>query len=1069
MPYTKINGKNVYVNPNKKSSSKSSSKSSNNQAVINAILTNPGISEEEKEKWADTSKTYEQKVSEAYKSAGISQDPVEQLKDVTVVEIPSTPKNETVTVEGLGYSVAPELQKEFVENLPVKSKSSIEEPKVTTQELSANQLSAIAVASKITNQENIEREREGIFFVDSKIDTRKQETAIIPPPTIEQINRRNQLNQNILTADTKYIKEQNVKVENVTNKIIKLSNENEKIVKNIDDIDKQLSRFDKYIEGEYFTGTEAQYKEYKMYYNARDAEYNKYLKLKSNYDIENEKLKALGGRIDEEGYIKEPTIKVGVGKWTKEEPISKYKGLSSEYKAAGTSIDILGQTAFATIGTGVEKAFNVLGIKTVIKEGTMAKTGTGTIQWTGELGTKPSGSIYFKREALTSKDVGNVVYEVGSESVSFGKYAIPYLGAAIFGGEVIGNVKESGGLKSYIKEKPLEAGITGAVLLTGGLLGSASRVRNKAVEKAVSKELNKLSEVPIKSLTIIDEGAGKVSAYGIRESGGLKQEVRYYGDIKQTEKGFKFIPSGKGTSVTQGIVKPNEVLGMNLKPRAVGLRQEFELGTKGKDVFIGKIGDAKVYEEFGLTTIIPKDTYFGIEKVKKGVTEVNLLKQKPENIIYKDITIPTKEDRNLFFELTDDVGLKMSNRELGTVIKLKPVQEESGVTFIMGKKKQQFDILYHGTTEKSLPSIFKEGLKPGKDIGIGDKSLVSLGKSPEEVSGFATRSALKNRWKGIDDKPVILEVKVPKGEYEVGIGKSGVEEYRILTAPKENLRLLELTKKEETIKLPSLDIKLPKVKLKVKEEVNLPRMLGGKGVSSIYEGTGRYERAESSGAFNLGSMAVFKEQMQIQKEEPIINLSKGKSILKPVIEDKSKIDLVVKDLEINKILPKEQEKVIQRPVEIVQSKTQQVQRQQLIQRLTQSFRPRPIIKSSFKPSVKAKLLPLIKLPQDKSKFTIKKEESGFEAIGFRFGKEVKLGGGTKGQASKELSEFLSGTLGASGYLKKGNIKLKAEETGLLSEFGFRKSKTGSKFLVVEEKPLRLRKGTTGKDIQFFKR
>ena len=91
----------------------------------------------------------------------------------------------------------------------------------------------------------------------------------------------------------------------------------------------------------------------------------------------------------------------------------------------------------------------------------------------------------------------------------------------------------------------------------------------------------------------------------------------------------------------------------------------------------------------------------------------------------------------------------------------------------------------------------------------------------------------------------------------------------------------------------------------------------------------------------------------------------------------------------------------------------------------------------------------------------------FEAVGFRFGKEVSLGFGTKEKSAEKLSKFLGGTLGASGFLQTKEGKIKAEETGLLKQFGLRKSKV-SEFLVVEEKSKRLRKGGTGKDIQYFR-
>jgi len=91
----------------------------------------------------------------------------------------------------------------------------------------------------------------------------------------------------------------------------------------------------------------------------------------------------------------------------------------------------------------------------------------------------------------------------------------------------------------------------------------------------------------------------------------------------------------------------------------------------------------------------------------------------------------------------------------------------------------------------------------------------------------------------------------------------------------------------------------------------------------------------------------------------------------------------------------------------------------------------------------------------------------FEAVGFRGGKPLSLGKfSEKSTAAKELKGFLKGTLSASGYLKKGKKKIRAKDTGLLG-LDFRKGKKSST-LVVERKSKRLRKGTTGKQIQFFR-
>jgi hypothetical protein len=108
---------------------------------------------------------------------------------------------------------------------------------------------------------------------------------------------------------------------------------------------------------------------------------------------------------------------------------------------------------------------------------------------------------------------------------------------------------------------------------------------------------------------------------------------------------------------------------------------------------------------------------------------------------------------------------------------------------------------------------------------------------------------------------------------------------------------------------------------------------------------------------------------------------------------------------------------------------------------------------------------------------IGKGTGSFEAFTFKSGKPLSLGKfESKGKASKKLKSTLIETLSASGFIEETlgigktakKKKLLAEETGLLSDFGFRKSKTGNKFLVVEEKPLRLRKGGTGKQIQYFR-
>ena len=66
-------------------------------------------------------------------------------------------------------------------------------------------------------------------------------------------------------------------------------------------------------------------------------------------------------------------------------------------------------------------------------------------------------------------------------------------------------------------------------------------------------------------------------------------------------------------------------------------------------------------------------------------------------------------------------------------------------------------------------------------------------------------------------------------------------------------------------------------------------------------------------------------------------------------------------------------------------------------------------------------LPIPKIPSSQLQRIARKAEEGgiFEAIGFKGGKEVSLGFGTKREVTSKLSKFLSGTLSASGFLRKG--------------------------------------------------
>lgn len=835
------------------------------------------------------------------------------------------------TTTGKGYEVSPEgIKKEITPISPARVNQNIrQENQLNNLQTSARDAQTQRDLRNIINQQN-----------KSYVDLQRQQGTKINynVKTYEDIQRENQLNKNILTVNPEYIKSTTYNVNKVITKLTDIASENEKVVDDINEITTVLKGYDKYIKGNEFVGTEEQYKEYKGIYGIYEKSLNKYNELQSKYNIETKKLEALGGSIDKQGYIKEPTIGVGykVGRGSaRQVPISEFSGLSNEYIAPSTSIDIIGKSLFSTSASGWKDILNtggkVFGGKTDVSGNLILipekKTITyqpvqGTMQYFGKQGEQLSPFI--KSEitlpATTSSDIENIIYKGGSGTVMYGKYLVPYFGAGLFASEVTGRVKESGGIISYVKEHPVEAGITGGIVLAGGVLSGVKFIKNKSIYNAVNRALESLNKVPIKSLTIIDEGAGRVSAVGYREVSGIKQQIKYYGEIKQTESGVKFIPEGKGVVVTSGVVQPDFVFGMNpegwgganLKLRAFVQTQGFELGAKGKNIFIRDIGNAKLYEELGTTTIIPKDSYFGISKVNKfGKTEINLLKQSRENIVYKDISLPLLNDRNMFFELNKNLGLKVSRREVGTIIKiLKPeIEESAGITFIGGGKKsseQFFTDLYANKispeikTKVILPKLSKVQDTLFNPINIKSENPLMVGGTGRVTSAYVgtgmyerTESISVINLPSISSKNLVNIKSEDINKVKTYSTNKAVNIIKDFIKPKEELKTNTIQQefvktKEETIQnyklnqqlrqelktkqaenqinklniLEKINIKVsPKVIIKIKPN-KIDKGLLGEGEESLFEVFGR-----RFGKFKeLGTKKSEKEAKQLAKE-----------------------------------------------------------------------------------------------------------------------------------------------------------------------------------------------------------
>jgi hypothetical protein len=322
-------------------------------------------------------------------------------------------------------------------------------------------------------------------------------------------------------------------------------------------------------------------------------------------------------------------------------------------------------------------------------------------------------------------------------AADIGKYAIPTAGQALFfaEGAELGVVaekqkRETGTIQPEIKKEAL---FFAGFAATGGVIRAAKVIKSKSITGAVQKEITAVEGKTIKSLTIIDEGAGRVRAKGITQVGKTTREIEYTGRIAKTERGVKFVPEGVGTITIRGQAQP-QVLGLLSKPRTFVSSTGFELGGKGKNLFIKKIGDARVYEELGTSTIIPRRELFGITKKtgNKAVTDLErqLASSRPSKaVVTKEVTAPIGQ-RNLFFELNKKIGLRKSPQEVGIVI-TKP------------KVKEIKDIGLKGAGKKSSQQFFKDLYQPSQVITPSLEKITSKIKikAPEISTGIKTVSA----------------------------------------------------------------------------------------------------------------------------------------------------------------------------------------------------------------------------------------------------------------------------------------------------------------------------------------
>ena len=320
-----------------------------------------------------------------------------------------------------------------------------------------------------------------------------------------------------------------------------------------------------------------------------------------------------------------------------------------------------------------------------------------------------------------------------------------------------------------------------------------------------------------------------------------------------------------------------------------------------------------------------------------------------------------------------------------------------------------------GDVLKLKKNIFL-GVKKDRELGL---TLVKEAKKVKEDLGFIkpaqiTKTPFSKTFGEVSQAPVqLFDIKTIK----TGIGKQ-VQEIPIKTKVSD-VKPISVSITEEK----PAQILITKEKAKVSDLAKVWEESGlgvGSGLKNIYKTKTKQEGKQIS---DILSANIFAEaQTQPQKERQAQQLR-----------------------QIQK------QKLSQLQKQVQQWKLSQLQKQ------IQKAKAKPIIK------------PLPLLFGGKMKQMQKEKPEVFEAFGKRFGKELKLGKfGTQKEAEVKLEKFLKKTLGASGFLKKDEKKIKAEEISLLKDVEFGKSKV-SEYLVIEKKEKRLRKRGTGQDIQYFRK
>ena len=446
---------------------------------------------------------------------------------------------------------------------------------------------------------------------------------------------------------------------------------------------------------------------------------------------------------------------------------------------------------------------------------------------------------------------------------------------------------------------------------------------------------------------------------------------------------------------------------------------------------------------------------------------------------------------------------KISLKEFNSLSKLEKYTLQQRAEQLTGRPVSLKDVPRILSKEKERSSIYLESekllkIKPGKKvselqliprgkrieryIGTTEQELISSGEKFDILKLTSTTKSVTKPLARATGKTQELETTIvklkpstktggdikfiePADIKKTPLSKTFLETKQITTQPKSSL-----------VELPKIETPRP-----VKTITEQPKTIK----DSIFAGLGRYEL--TSPMFQTVSASKSGETIKVYDIPPTI-LSPQLNLQTQEIQPKIVDSIISMD---TKQIQQTKQKVIQQTIQEPKQKSITTQVVKTIQETVQQPIQKPIQKIIQKPITiqkpiqkpitsqlsrqrlrlkqepKININPII-LPKSDgiAKRILKKAEGGdlFKIFARKEGKDIEIGkASTQQEAFNILKKKLTGTLRASGFVEKEGKKV----SPLSLNGDFRISKVDP-FRIVEKKERRLRKTTTGKEIQYFR-